>query len=267
MGVLNITPDSFSDGGQYLSVAAAVQQGLTMQQDGAGLLDIGGESTRPGSLPVSTTEELERVVPVIEKLRQRTDLPISVDTSKAPVARAALAAGANFVNDISGLSFDPEMATVAAEMGAGLFLMHTSGRPEIMQRQTKYRNLLAEVVASLQQSVDLALLAGVDRRRLAVDPGIGFGKSALGNLELLQHLNELHQLDFPVLLGTSRKSFLGKILNQDDPQQRLFGTLATIALGVSQGVQIFRVHDVRPAREAALVAWAIREQKLPELIH
>ncbi len=267
MGVLNVTPDSFSDGGQYLSVDTAVQRGLTMQKDGAGLLDIGGESTRPGSVPVSVTEELERVVPVIEGLRRKTDLPLSIDTNKASVARAALAAGANFINDISGLYFDPEMAMVAAETGAGLFLMHTSGRPEVMQQHTEYRNLLAEVIARLQKSIDLALMAGVDRCRLAVDPGIGFGKSVLGNLDLLQHLNELHQLDCPVLLGTSRKSFLGKILNQGDPQERLFGTLATIAVGVSQGVQIFRVHDVRPAREAALVAWAIREQKLPDLPH
>ena len=263
MGVLNVTPDSFSDGGQYLSVDSAVRQGLAMQQDGAAILDIGGESTNPGSLSVSATEELGRVIPVIEGLRQKTDLPISIDTSKAIVAREAIAAGANFVNDISGLQFDPEIATVAAGTGAGLFLMHTSGRPEVMQQHTEYQDLLAEVIASLRQSIDLALMTGVDHSRLAVDPGIGFGKSVLGNLELLQHLDELHQLACPVLLGTSRKSFLGKILRQDDPQERLFGTLATIAAGVGQGVQIFRVHDVRPAREAALVAWAIREQRLP----
>lgn len=263
MGVLNVTPDSFSDGGQYLSIDSAVRQGLAMQQEGAGLLDIGGESTKPGSLPVSTAEELKRVIPVIEGLRRETDLPLSIDTSKAVVAREALAAGANFINDISGLHFDPEMSVVAAETGAGLFLMHTSGRPEVMQQHTEYRNLLAEVITSLRQSIDLALTAGIDRSRLAVDPGIGFGKSALGNLDLLQHLDELHQLDCPVLLGTSRKSFIGKILHQDDPQERLFGTLATVAAGVSQGVQIFRVHDVRPARETALVAWAIREQQLP----
>ena len=263
MGVLNVTPDSFSDGGQYLSVDSAVRQGLAMQQDGAAILDIGGESTKPGSLSVSATEELERVIPVIERLRQETDLPLSVDTSKAIVAREAIAAGANFINDISGLHFDPEMASVAVDTGAGLFLMHTSGRPEVMQQQTEYQNLLAEVLTSLRQSIDLALMAGVDRRHLAVDPGIGFGKSTLGNLELLQHLDKLHQLNCPVLLGTSRKSFLGTILHQDDPRERLFGTLATVAAGVGQGVQIFRVHDVRPARETALVAWAICEQQLP----
>lgn len=266
MGVLNITPDSFSDGGRYLNVDIAVRQGLAMQQDGAAILDIGGESTKPGSLPVSAEEELARVIPVIEGLRRETDLPLSIDTSKAIVAERAMVAGANFINDISGLSFDPEMLHVASSTGAGLFLMHTSGRPEVMQQHTEYQNLLAEVIAGLLQSIDMALVAGIDRGRLAIDPGIGFGKSAVGNLELLQHLDELHQLDCPVLLGTSRKSFIGRVLDQEDPQERLFGTLATIALGVNQGVQIFRVHDVRPARETALVAWAIREQQLPSLL-
>jgi len=263
MGVLNITPNSFSDGGQYLNTEMAVQQGLVMQQEGAAILDIGGESTKPGSFPVSAEEELARVIPVIEGLRQETDLPLSIDTSKSLVAQQAIAAGANYINDISGLNFDPEMSTVAAETGAGLFLMHTRGRPEVMQQQTEYQNLLAEVISSLQRSIGLALAAGVERCRLAVDPGIGFGKSVLGNLDLLRHLDQLQQLDCPVLLGTSKKSFLGVILDQADPQERLFGTLATIVAGVSQGVQIFRVHDVRPAREAALVAWAIREQQLP----
>lgn len=263
MGVLNVTPDSFSDGGQFLHIDQAVRRGLAMQQDGAAILDIGGESTRPGALPVAAEVELARVVPVIEKLRQETDLPLSIDTNKALVARAAIAAGANFINDISGLDFDPEMSAVAAETGAGLFLMHTSARPEVMQQFTDYRNLLAQVINRLRQSVDLALAAGITRCRLAIDPGIGFGKTVLGNLELLQRLDELHQLDCPILLGTSRKSFIGEILAQSDPRERLYGTLATIALGVSQGVQIFRVHDVRPARETAQVAWAIREQQLP----
>ena len=182
--------------------------------------------------------------------------------NKALVAREAVAAGVNFINDISGLTFDSEMATVAAETKAGLFLMHTSGRPEMMQKLTDYDDLPAEVIDGLQKSIDLALLAGVASDRIAVDPGIGFGKTATGNLELLHHLKKISLLGYPVLLGTSRKSFIGKILNQDNPQKRLFGTLATIASGVSDGVHIFRVHDVRPAKEAALVAWAIREQKL-----
>ena len=266
MGVLNVTPDSFSDGGRYLNVDLAVQQGLAMQKDGAAILDIGGESTKPGSLQVSVEEELSRVLPVIEGLRRETDLPLSIDTSKAIVAREAMHAGANFINDISGLVFDAEMPAVAAKTGAGLFLMHTSGRPEVMQQLVQYQDLISEVIASLQQSMKLALSAGVEHDRLAIDPGIGFGKSVLGNLELLQHLDELHQLDVPVLLGTSRKSFIGEILNQNDPLERVFGTLATIAFGVSQGIQVFRVHDVRSARETALVAWAIREQQLPQLL-
>jgi len=263
MGILNVTPDSFFDGGRYADVTSTVQQGLTMECEGAGILDIGGESTRPGSLPVSVEEELKRVIPVIEGLRHKTSLPISIDTSKATVAAAAVAAGANFINDISGLRFDSAMASVVVKSGAGLFVMHTSGRPEVMQQQTDYGHLVDDVVASLQWSIDTAVSSGVDPRCLAVDPGIGFGKTAEGNLELLHHLDRLHQLGCPVLLGTSRKSFIGSILGLDDPQERLAGTLATIAAGVEQGAQIFRVHDVRPARDAALVAWAIREQQLP----
>ncbi len=234
-----------------------------MLRDGAGVLDVGGESTRPGAAPVSAQEELERAIPIIEKLRCETDQPISIDTSKASVAREAVAAGANFINDISGLTFDREMPAVAAATGAGLFLMHTRGRPEIMQQNTIYRHLMDEVVDSLRKSIEAALAAGISPDCLAVDPGIGFGKSAAGNLEVLSHLVEWHRLGCPVLLGTSRKSFIGKILGQADPLKRLSGTLATVALGVNRGVQLFRVHDVRPAREAALVAWSIREQRLP----
>ena len=263
MGVLNVTPDSFSDGGRYIDPQRAVQQGLAMVHEGAGLLDIGGESTRPGALTVSVDEELERVVPVIEALRQETDLPISIDTNKAAVAREAITVGANFINDISGLTFDSKMAEVAAETSAGLFLMHTRGRPKVMQQDTAYQSLREEVYAGLQGSVDAALAAGISADRLAVDPGIGFGKSAVGNLELLHHLDELHRLGCPILLGTSRKSFLGQVLQQDDPVQRLSGTLATVALGVERGVQLFRVHDVLAAHDAALVAWAVREKKLP----
>ncbi|NOY12487.1 MAG: dihydropteroate synthase [Deltaproteobacteria bacterium] len=263
MGVLNVTPDSFSDGGRYVDPQRALEQGLAMQRDGAGLLDIGGESTRPGAPSVAVDEELERVIPVIEALRRETALPISIDTNKASVAREAMAAGANFINDISGLCFDPQMAGVAAESSAGLFLMHTRGRPEVMQQDTEYRSLREEVYAGLRQSIALAETAGISRERLAVDPGIGFGKSVLGNLELLHSLDELHRFKCPLLLGTSRKSFIGEILQQQDPLKRLSGTLATIAAAVAQGVQIFRVHEVRPACEAALVAWAIREKKLP----
>ena len=263
MGVLNVTPDSFSDGGRFVDQQQALQQARRMEREGAGILDIGGESTRPGAQLVSTETELARVVPVIELLRRETGLPISVDTNKAEVARQALAAGADFINDISGLTFDPKMAEVVAETSAGLFLMHTRGCPEVMQQNTRYRDLREEVCAGLQQSIALAEAAGIETERLAVDPGIGFGKDTIGNLELLHHVADLHRLGCPVLLGTSRKSFIGRILQQDDPQQRLAGTLATVALGVAAGVQIFRVHDVKPAFDAAMVAWAVREKKLP----
>ena len=263
VAVLNVTPDSFSDGGTYLPVAAAVERGLEMEAEGAAVLDIGGESTRPGARPVPVDEELERVIPVIEGLRRHSSIPLSVDTSKSQVAREALSSGANFVNDISGLTFDADMAGVVASAGAGVFLMHTRGRPDVMQQHTDYRDLLAEVIDFLRAGVHRACVAGISRERVAVDPGIGFAKSVHGNLELMSHLGLFHQFGCPVLLGTSRKSFIGNILQQDDPRQRLYGTLATVALGVAQGVQLFRVHDVRAAREAALVAWAIREQRLP----
>lgn len=263
MGVLNVTPDSFSDGGRFNSVDKAVQQGLKMLREGASILDIGGESSRPGAQPVAVDEELNRVIPVVAGLRRETSLPLSIDTNKAQVARAAIAAGANFINDISGLTFDAEMPEVAAETGAGLFLMHTRGRPDVMQQRTDYQDLLSEVIDSLETSLETALAAGVERSRIAVDPGIGFGKSAEGNLQLLHNLEALHRLNCPILLGTSRKSFIGRVLNREAPLERLAGTLATIALGVAQGVQMFRVHDVLQAHDAALVAWAIREQRLP----
>lgn len=263
MGVLNLTPDSFSDGGRYQGPEAALLRALEMVREGADLIDIGGESTRPGAPAVSAEEEMQRVVPAIELLRRELDLPLSIDTSKSSVAQAAMAAGANFINDISGLSFDPQMAGVAAASAAGLFLMHTPGRPEVMQQHAGYSDLLGEVIGFLQCSLDQAEAAGVARSKLAVDPGIGFGKDAAGNLQLLQRLRELQCLGTPVLLGTSRKSFIGKVLGQTDPQERLFGTLATVALGVERGAQIFRVHDVRAAREAALLAWAICRRGMP----
>ncbi len=263
MGILNITPDSFSDGGRYRSLENALCRGLELAAEGADLIDVGGESTRPGAAPVSAQEEIDRVVPVIEALRRESALPLSVDTTKAAVARAAVAAGAEFINDVSGLQFDPEMAGAAAASGAGLFLMHTRGRPERMQQDTRYADLLGEVVNYLWQAVDQAVAAGIPAEKLAVDPGIGFGKDVQGNLELLRRLPELQSLGRPVLLGTSRKGFIGQITDQPDPQQRLAGTLATVALGVAGGARIFRVHDVRPAREAALMALAVCRREVP----
>jgi len=257
MGVLNITPDSFSDGGRYLSVAAALAQGRRLAAEGADLLDVGGESTRPGAQHVGVQQELDRVLPVLEALRRDIALPLSIDTSKSAVAKAAIAAGAEFVNDVSGLTFDAQMAAVVADSGAGLFVMHTRGRPATMQADTCYVDLVAEVCAALQGSVARAVAAGVAAERIAVDPGIGFGKDVAGNLELLRRLPAFAVLGRPLLLGTSRKSFIGRVLGLDDPAARQAGTLATVALGVASGVRLFRVHEVGPAREAALVAWAV----------
>lgn len=257
VGILNVTPDSFSDGGRFLSVDAAVAKSRLMAAEGAGLIDVGGESTRPGAQAVSAQEEIDRVLPVIESLRGNVDVPLSVDTSKSAVARCAVAAGAEFVNDISGLGFDPEMAATVAATGAGLFIMHSRGRPDRMQRDTHYDDIVVEVRASLSSSLDLAVSAGIAAEKIAVDPGIGFGKDVAGNLELLKRLAVLSELGRPILLGTSRKSFIGRVLGQDDPEQRLEGTLATIALGVAAGARLFRVHDVAAARRAATMAMAV----------
>ena len=257
MGILNVTPDSFSDGGEHQSLETAVTRAHQMVAEGADLIDIGGESTRPGAPAVSVQQELDRVLPVLQALQGVIGVPLSVDTNKSSVARAALADGAAFINDVSGLTFDPEMAQVVAESDAGLFVMHTRGRPETMQGDTVYADLLGEVINGLRRSVQMARDAGVAADRIAVDPGIGFGKDLDGNLLLLRRLAELGTLGQPILLGTSRKSFLGRILGQEDPRQRQAGSLATVALGVAAGASFFRVHDVAASRDAALTAWAI----------
>jgi len=257
MGILNVTPDSFSDGGRYQMQDAALKRAEEMVAEGVDLIDIGGESTRPGAPEIPLDEELARVIPIVAALRRNLDLPLSIDTTKSEVAAAALEAGADFINDVSGLSFDPMIAQVVAKHRAGLFLMHTRGRPAEMQNHTTYHDLLAEIIASLRRSTELALAAGVPRDGIAVDPGIGFGKDLQGNLQILQRLNELQCLDFPILLGTSRKGFIGQVLQLPTPLERLYGSLATIALGVNSGVRIFRVHDVRASREVALMSWAI----------
>ncbi|PLX83613.1 MAG: dihydropteroate synthase [Desulfuromonas sp.] len=257
MGILNVTPDSFSDGGCFASPERALQRARQMVEEGADIIDVGGESTRPGAPPVALDEELDRVVPIVKALRRDLDVPVSVDTTKAVVAREAVAAGAEFVNDVSGLRFDPEMAETVARGGAGLFLMHTRGRPEQMQSDTRYGDLLGEICDYLEHSLKLAREAGVSESKIALDPGIGFGKDLEGNLEILRRLGELRALGRPILLGTSRKSFVGTVLGRKEPGDRLSGTLATVALGVAQGARIFRVHDVGPAREAALMASAV----------
>ena len=256
MGILNVTPDSFSDGSRYSDVDRAVDRALQMEEEGADIIDIGGESTRPFAESVSAAEELKRVLPVIERLSSRLRIPISIDTFKAETAAGALAAGAEIVNDIGALGFDEGMAATVAGAGAGLVLMHSRGRPAEMQRYTEYDDVMAEVVDFLRQSIAAARSAGIAGDRIVVDPGIGFGKSVAGNLELLRRLPELAVLDRPVLVGTSRKSFIGTVLGRE-VGERLFGTAATMALAVAGGASIFRVHDVREMRDVVDMAAAV----------
>lgn len=256
MGILNVTPDSFSDGGRFLEPHRAVERALEMEADGADIIDIGGESTRPGAPQVPAAEELRRFAPVIEQLAGRLSCPISVDTWKAEVAQGAIAAGAEIINDISGFGFDPAMAQVAAASGAGVVLMHTRGTPDSMQSNTVYEDLLGDIIAGLRCSLDSAVSAGVERERIVIDPGIGFAKDASANLEILRRLREFASLGLPLLVGTSRKSFIGKTLGRVTGE-RMVGTAATVALAVANGADILRVHDVREMREAADMAHAI----------
>jgi dihydropteroate synthase len=257
MGVLNVTPDSFSDGGLYLDGEKAVARGLEMAGQGADLLDVGGESTRPGSKPVSSEEECKRVLPVVESLARRSGIPVSIDTWKSSVAVRALDAGAGMINDVSGLKFDPGLAAVAAESRVPLVLMHTRGRPETMQQDLHYDSLFSEILRSLRSSIRQAESAGVDPDQIVVDPGIGFGKTTEHNLEILRNLSEFQVLGKPVLLGTSRKSFIGKVLGCE-AGERLIGTLSSLAIAVMNGAHILRVHDVAEARKAVALADAVR---------
>lgn len=256
MGILNVTPDSFSDGSRYLGLDRAVERACQMVDEGADIIDIGGESTRPNIAPVDADEELRRVIPLVERLLERIPVPISVDTYKAVVAREALRAGAEIVNDISGLTFDPDMAATVAEAGAGLVVMHTRGRPDVMQKDTAYGDLITEVIDSLCQSVSTADAAGVARDRIVIDPGIGFSKSVQGNLRIISQLRDFATLNLPVLIGTSRKSFIGTVLGRG-VDERLFGTAATVALAVANGASILRVHDVREMRDVADMTHAV----------
>lgn len=260
MAILNVTPDSFFDGGRFLKQDDAIKQALKLVGEGADIIDVGGESTRPGAQAVSDQEEMERVIPVLEALHREVDIPLSVDTYKSRVAAAALTAGASFINDISGLQFDERMLEVVSSARAGLFLMHTRGRPWEMQNDTRYDDVLEELKCFFSRQLEKAFSGGISRKRIAIDPGIGFGKGTEGNLKVLHGLESLQSLGVPVLLGTSRKSFVGKILDKSDAQERLYGSLATIALGVQAGARIFRVHDVAASRDAALTAWAICSQ-------
>jgi dihydropteroate synthase len=257
MGILNVTPDSFSDGNLYSDPGRAIDRALEMVAEGADIIDIGGESTRPGAAPVATDEELQRVVPVIAALAGQTTCSISVDTWKSTVARSAIDAGAEIINDISGFTFDPQMAVVAAATGAGAVLMHTRGAPQTMQQGIAYSDLIGEIVDSLILSTTVAGEAGVELERIALDPGIGFGKQTIHNLEILRRLREFTSLGLPLLVGTSRKSFIGEVLNRES-DRRVAGTAATVALAVQNGADILRVHDVREMRDVAVMAHAIR---------
>jgi dihydropteroate synthase len=258
MGIVNVTPDSFSDGGRFNNRTAALEQALTLVGEGAAIIDIGGESTRPGSHPVELDEELSRVLPVVEALAARAGAPISVDTTKAEVARRALAAGATIVNDITALRGDVDMVNVVAETGCPVCLMHMLGQPKTMQRHPRYDDVVSEVIAFLEERMAFALTHGVREDQILLDPGIGFGKSVEHNLALLHHLDRFVALGRPVLLGASRKRFLGAILG-GEPDQRVIGTVATTVLGFQAGAHIFRVHDVRPNVDALRVALAVRE--------
>ena len=264
MGILNVTPDSFSDGGQFNTVDAAINRGLQMADDGADIIDIGGESTRPGAEPVSLDEELRRTIPVIQKLADRLRIPISIDTTKAEVARQALDAGAEIVNDISGLTFDKNMLDVCRIADAGICVMHIQGTPKTMQQNPTYLNVVSEVIEFLQQQVDRCLMAGIPAERMCVDPGIGFGKTAEHNLELISAVPGIQQaLQRPVLIGHSRKRFLSKILGRPVEEQSS-GTIGVAVALAELGTDILRIHDVRAIRDA-LVAWdAIRSHESPK---
>jgi dihydropteroate synthase len=260
MGVLNVTPDSFSDGGEFFSLDRAIAHAEQMIAAGADIIDIGGESTRPGSAFVSEEEELQRVIPVIERLATKSPVPISIDTTKSSVARAAIAAGAEIINDISGLRFDPSIADEAARAKAGLVLMHSRGTPKTMQQLPPVNDIMSEVISELRKSVLVAEEHGVAHDSIAIDPGVGFGKTVAQNVELIAKIDQLANAfaEFPIMIGTSRKAFIGKLLDDASADERLHGTIASIVASVLNGAHIVRVHDVKATVEAVRITDAIR---------
>lgn len=257
MGVLNVTPDSFSDGGKYFDKSRAIEHGVSMADDGADIIDVGGESARPYSRSVPIQEEIDRVVPVIETLRNEISIPISIDTCKAAVAQAALKAGASMINDISALRYDPQMARFAAEARVPLILMHMRGTPENMQENPIYEDLIPEVIDFLKDAVERSVNAGIKREQIMIDPGIGFGKTFDDNLEIIRELPQLKLLQRPLVLGTSNKAFIGHILKKE-AHERDTGTMATVAAGVMNGAHIVRVHNVPRAVETVRIVDAIK---------
>ncbi len=260
MGILNVTPDSFSDGGAYRSPAEAVERGLRMEAEGAAIIDVGGESTRPGSMPVAAAEEIRRVLPVIRGLAAKAKAVISIDTTKAVVAREAAAAGARIVNDTSALADDPGMAGAVRDTGCAVVLMHRRGTPATMQTAPHYGEVIGEVTAELSERIEAAVAAGIARERILVDPGIGFGKRLEDNLALHRHLDRLRILGRPIVFGPSRKSFIGSLTGAP-AAERAFGTAAAVSAAVLRGVHAVRVHDVKEMRDVVLVAYAIRGEE------
>lgn len=261
VGILNVTPDSFSDGGMYKDTERAVACGEELAGEGADIVDVGGESSRPGAAPVPCNEELRRVIPVVEHLAQRVRVPLSVDTTKAEVARRAIDAGAEIINDISALRFDTDMAGVAARSGVAVILMHMRGTPQTMQNNTSYRDIIAEIRDFLAERIAFAVAAGIDRDKIIIDPGIGFGKSvAQGNFEILNRLEAFLSLNRPILVGPSRKAFL-RLFAGDAVADRDWGTAAAVALAVYNGAHFIRVHDVAHMKIAARVAAAVRKNQ------
>lgn len=258
-GILNVTPDSFYDGQTHFPIESAIHRGKELAEQGANWIDIGGESTRPGATPVDAKEECARVIPVIEALSKTLSIPISIDTMKASVASAALEAGATIVNDVSGLRADPEMAAVVAQSGAEVVLNHMRGNPQSMQQSPHYEDVIQEVKQELTESVEIALKAGIAKNKIYLDPGIGFGKRLEDNLTLLARLPELQSLGFPLFVGVSRKSFLGKILDGKNAQERLMGTAAAVSLAVWGGAKVLRVHDVTEMKDVLRVSAAIAQ--------
>ena len=258
MGVINTTPDSFSDGGRFGSAQQAIEEGMRMADEGADMIDVGGESTRPGSDPVSVEEELKRVLPVVQGLAARVSIPISVDTMKARVALESLDAGAEIINDVSSFNYDPAMAKAIASAGAGVVLMHMRGMPKVMQQgDLSYPSLIEDITDYLQEKIDKAVLEGIERSRIVVDPGIGFGKTPADNMRLIRHLARFNKLGRPILIGVSRKAFIG-LATGGGPSERIEGTAAAVTASILNGAHIVRVHDVSVMKKVVLMADAIK---------
>ncbi|MBW4556635.1 MAG: dihydropteroate synthase [Trichormus sp. ATA11-4-KO1] len=257
MGVLNVTPDSFSDGGVFNTTAAALAQAQTMVAAGADMIDVGGQSTRPGAEQITLAEELERVIPILQVLRPEIAIPISVDTTRATVAKASVEAGADIINDVSGGTFDSEMLPTVASLDVPIVLMHIRGTPQTMQQMTDYQDLMGEISSFLAAQIAAATAAGIDQKKIIIDPGIGFAKNYEQNLEIFRRLRSLKTLNCPILVGASRKSFIGRILDQADPKARVWGTAAACCAAIFNGADILRVHDVQEMRDVSLVADAL----------